>query len=114
MLYYVRIFIYIEHIVFVTDSSRPLLKDLHNIVIPKVANNWYYLGIQLLNNSEMPKLEAINATYSTDFQRGCVEMFKHWLNITPGATWDNLLHALRAPGLKLLLIADDVEKEIKG
>ena len=41
-------------------------------------------------------------------------MLKCWLNITPGATWDNLILALRAPGLELLSIADDVEKEVKG
>ena len=41
-------------------------------------------------------------------------MFKHWLNVTPGASWDNLIHALRAPGLQLLSIADIVEKEVKG
>ena len=100
--------------ILVIDLSRPELKDLLNIVIPKVASNWYYLGIQLLNNSQVPKLDAISATYSTDLQRGCVEMFKHWLNITPGATWDNIICALRAPSLQLLSAADEVEKEIKG
>ena len=41
-------------------------------------------------------------------------MLKSWLEITPGATWDDLIHALRAPGLKLLSIADSVENEVKG
>ena len=41
-------------------------------------------------------------------------MLKYWLKITPGVTWDNLIHALRAPGLQLFAIADDVEKELKG
>ena len=41
-------------------------------------------------------------------------MFKHWLSITPGATWDNIIRALRAPSLQLLSAADEVEKEIKG
>ena len=99
---------------FVTDLSRPELRDLHNIVIPKVSNKWYYLGIQLLNNSQVPKLDEISATYSTDLQRGCVEMFKHWLNITPGATWDDIINALRAPSLLLLSVADDIEKKVKG
>ena len=90
------------------------MRDLHNIVIPKVVNDWYNLGIQLLNESQLPKLDEISATYSNDQQRGCGEMLKYWLKITPGATWDNLTCALRAPGLQLLSIADDVEKEVKG
>ena len=41
-------------------------------------------------------------------------MLKCWLKITPGATWDDLIHALRAPSLELLSVADDIEKEVKG
>ena len=96
------------------DLSRPLLKDLHNIFIPKVASDWYNLAIQLFNESQLPRLDEIRATYSNDRRGGCAEMFKHWLNVTPGASWDNLIHALRAPGLQLLSIADVVEKEVKG
>ena len=100
---------------FVTiDSSKPLLKDLSNVVIPKVANKWYELGIQLLNQPQLPKLDEIHKAYPNNLQRGCVEMLKYWLDITPGATWDDLIHALRAPGLQLLAMADDVEKEVKG
>ena len=101
--------------IFVTiDSSKPLLKDLSNIVIPKVANKWYELGIQLLNQPQLPKLDEIQKAYPNNLQRGCIEMLKYWLEITPGASWDNLIHALRAPGLELLTIADDVEKEVKS
>ena len=96
------------------DSSKPLLKDLYNIVIPKVANDWYDIAIQLFNESQLPRLDEIRSTYSSNRREGCVEMLKYWLKITPGATWDNLIHALRAPGLQLLSIADDVEKEVKG
>ena len=96
------------------DSSKPLLRDLYNIVIPKVANDWYDLAIQLFNESQVPRLDEISATFSNDRRRGCVEMLKHWLKITPGATWDNLIHALRAPGLQLMAIADEVEKEVEG
>ena len=94
--------------------AKPLLKDLHNFVVPRVANKWYELGIQLLNESQLPRLNGIRAVYANDHQRGCVEMLQHWLNITPEASWDNLIHALRAPHLELLAIADDIKKEVKG
>ena len=96
------------------DMSKPLLKDLHSIVVPKVANKWYELGIQLLNESQLPRLNGIRAAYANDHQGGCVEMLQHWLNITPEASWDNLIHALRTPVLELLAIAGDIEKEVKG
>ena len=85
-----------------------------NIVAPKVSNKWYELGIQLFKQSQLPKLDAIQTSFTTENQRACIEMLKLWLEITPEATWDDVIHALRAPGLELLSTADSVEKEIKG
>ena len=90
------------------------MRDLHNIIVPKVANHWYDLGIQLFNESQLPRLDEIRSTYLNNRWEGCVEMLKYWLKITPRATWNNLIHALRAPGLQLLAIADDVEKEVRS
>ena len=98
----------------IIDSSKPLLKDLCNIVVPKVANKWYVLGIQLFNQPQLPRLDEIRTIYSNDHRGGCIEMLKYWLDITPGAIWDNLIDALKAPGLELLSIADDVEQEVKS
>ena len=96
------------------DQSKPLVRDLHNILIPKVINDWYDLGIQLFNESQVPRLNEIRTNNSNDCRRACVEMLNYWLKITPGATWDILIHALRAPGLQLVTIANDVEEEVKG
>jgi len=49
------------------DSLKTTLKELHNFIIPKVANKWYELGIQLLNPSQILKLDEIQSSYSTDF-----------------------------------------------
>ena len=40
-------------------------------------------------------------------------MLQYWLENAPGATWDDLIYALRALGLQLLAIANDVE-EVKS
>ena len=90
------------------------MKDLHNNVVPKVSNKWYQLGIQLFNEAQLPKLDEIRANYSSDHREGCVEMFKYWLDVTPGATWDDIIHALQAPGLELLSIADNLGKKFKS
>ena len=87
---------------------------MYNIVIPKVSKDWYELGIQLFNESQLSRLDEIHDTYLNDRRRGCIEMLKYWLKITPEATWDSLICALRAPGLECLSIADDVEKEVEG
>ena len=54
------------------------------------SNDWYEVGIQLFDNSQLPKLDEIRATYSSDRRGGCIEMLNYWLRITPEATWDNL------------------------
>ena len=87
---------------------------MHNILIPKIANDWYEVGIQLFNSSQLPRLEEIRATYSSDRRAGCIEMLKYWLKITSDATWDGLIRTLREPGLELFSVADCVEKEVIG
>ena len=96
------------------DPSKPLVKDLCNIVVPRVANVWYNLGIQLFDEPQLSKLDEIDSTNSSDRRGGCIEMLRYWLQITPEATWDKLIHALRVPSLELLSMADDIEKEVKG
>ena len=95
------------------DLSKPRLNDLEIIVVPKISNKWYEIGIQLFTESHLPRLDEIRLTYSNDHQ-SCINMLRLWLEITPGATWDDVIHALRAPGLELLSTADDVEKEFRG
>jgi len=83
-------------------------------VVPKVAINWYELAIQLFSESQLPRLDEIRRVNSNDLQKGCIEMVKYWLVVTPGATWNDIISALKAPGLTMLAIADDIEKEVKG
>jgi len=90
------------------------LKELHNAVVPKVANKWYELGIQLLNPSQISKLDEILSSYSTAHHQGCIEMLNLWLQTTPEASWENLIQALKQPSLELLSIANEVEKEVRG
>ena len=91
--------------------SKPTLKDLQAIVVPKVAAKWNELGIALLCDS--PKLEEIHNDYQ-NCRRCCLEMIRYWLEITPSATWGGLLQALRSPDLELINNAEEIEREIKG
>ena len=94
---------------------KPILRDLHTIIIPEIATDWYELAIQLFDDSQLSKLDEISAAHSNNRREGCIEMLKYWLKITPEATctWDNLIHVLKEP-LGLLSIAENVEKKVKG
>ena len=98
----------------VIGDLKPKLKDLHNIVIPKVSARWYDLAIQLVDDSQLPKLEEIRRAYGGDYQGGCVEMLKYWLQVDKKATWDKIIDALKAPGLQFLNESQNVEEEVKG
>ena len=90
------------------------MRDLHNIITPKVANEWYNLAIQLFDESQLPRLDEIRDTNPNDRREGCREMLRYWLDITPTATWDDLFCALRSPSLLLLTTADGIEKEVES
>ena len=96
------------------DHLKPILKDLQNIVSPKVAARWYEFGIQLLDNSHLPKLEEIYAAYTHDYRRGCLEMFKYWLQVDKVATWGKVIEALEAPSMDFLTESQNVDEEVKG
>ena len=96
------------------SSSKPILKDLQDIVVPKVTAKWYELGIALLPNSCMAKLDEICEIYSKNYHKCCLMMIDHWLKITPSATWSDILQALRSSALGLTAIAEEIEMKIKG
>ena len=96
------------------DHLKPRLKDLVNIVAPKVSAKWFELGIQLLDDSQLPKLEEILAVHTKNYDRGCIEMLKYWLHVDKEATWGKIIEALKAPGLQIPTVSQNVNEEAKG
>jgi len=68
----------------------------------KVAPHWYDLGIQLLQEEYVCKLNIIQQNYPNDIERRCAEMFKLWLDVDTDASWDKLINALEQIGQILL------------
>ena len=101
-------------IMYFIGSSKPRLKDLQNIVVPKVTDKWRELGTELLRDSCLPKLDEIRENYPNDCHKCCLMMIDHWLKTTPSATWSDILQALRSPALELTANAEKIEMEIKG
>ena len=82
-------------------------------MIPRVAMKWYELGNELLAESDRDKLSDIQSTHN-NFQKCCLEMFHVWLTIYPNATWCTVIEVLRSPGLQLVKMANEIEKDLKG
>ena len=80
--------------------------------MPKVAVKWKDIGIQLLDHKYWGALDIIEADCKLDSKEGCKRMFKKWLEIDTGASWDKLLKAIKSPAVGLLVIAKEIEKEI--
>ena len=73
-----------------------------------MATKWYELGLELLDDSQAKHLDIISAN-SPDVTRCCREMFKHWLNAHPTASWYKLVDALRATGIEENTVAGMLE-----
>ena len=82
-------------------------------MIPKVASVWYDLGVELYNESDVPKLETFKKNYPNDNTAACTEMFNFWLlAYGDAATWLKLIEALEAPGLQMDGTAQEIKKEL--
>ena len=104
--------IIISFIIYVV-SSKPTLKKLQQIkIITAVGSKWYELGIELLDEDQSRQLKIIKSN-NQEVTRRCSEMFSFWLETHPTATWQNLIEALRAPGVELNDVAATVEAHFR-
>ena len=100
-------YIYYYVIVF----SKPSLKKLQQTkVITAVGSKWYELGIELLDEDQLTQLDIIK-TNNNEVTRRCAEMFLFWLRSHSTVTWEDLIEALKAPGVELNDVAAMVEKQ---
>lgn len=93
-------------------TDKPTLKKLNSLIRDKVASHWYDLGIQLLEDEYIDKLDVIEKNHPGDVDRCCTEMFKYWLKVDPEADWDKLTDALKEINENSL--AAKVKKVLKG
>ncbi|XP_065908214.1 uncharacterized protein [Dysidea avara] len=79
-----------------------------------VGTKWYDLGIELLDDKDCDKLDAIQSDHSKDVSSCCTQMFKLWLNLQPSASWNQLIQALREPNIGKDGLAKEIETKIKS
>ena len=94
---------------FVVGTDRPALKYLNRHVRLDITTKWHDVGVELLDVEDEPKLKAIKANSSGDVDKCTAEMLQLWLERKPNASWNQLIEAFRAPGIKLEALASKIE-----
>ena len=96
----------IHSINFGLNSRSVHLRDLVIRVMPRVAPDWYNLGLQLISEDEVRIVEA--DCLSSGVEVACRKMFSKWLMSDPQASWRRLVEALRA--ISHHTVANDIKK----
>ena len=76
-------------------------------MLPLIADQWYYLGLQLLDTKHVMVLDTIEADTRNDNKLGGRKMFSKWLKTDKLASWDKVIEALT------LIELDSVANNIK-
>ena len=90
--------------------------DLTKIVIPKIMNEWEYIGEAL--RYDLATIKAIKDKQRADPKQCCREFFKDWLMTNNGAkagpkVWSTLLDALKEVDEIAADIAEDIIEKVK-
>lgn len=75
------------------------------------ANNpekWRDLGIELMGEEGVTKLDEIKANNNGNVTKCCSEMFSLWRQLQPKANWNQLIRALKE--VELITLADEIKK----
>ena len=93
----------------ITVYSKPTIKVLQSSkIISAIGTKWYELGIALLDDDKAEQLEIIEGNNS-EITRRCTAMLKYWLETHSNATWNDLVEALKSPGVELNNVATMAE-----
>ena len=90
--------------------QQPSLKLLNRYVRGSVGMKWHDLGIELLDSDDVGELDTIEAEHPSDLNKCCTKMFNLWLKKQPTASWNQLIEALRQPGIELGTLASNIEQ----
>ena len=102
--------IYLYSFVLFVGHQQSSLKFLNRYVRGSVGAKWHYLGIELLHSNDVGELNTIEADHPSDHNKCCTKMFNLWLKKQPTASWNQLIKALRQPGIDLGTLATKIEK----
>ena len=77
------------------------------------AEKWYDIGLELLHSRDETCLRLIKSSKREKIEC-CAEMLELWLDRQPDASWNQLIDALRSPGIELFDVASKLEGMLIG
>ena len=89
------------------------MKDLNNIVVPKISADWKRVADSL--EFQYWTIKAIDTKYRNYPEEGCEELLRSWLSLEHGIepkTWYTLVKAIRETR-NCTAVAELIENEVK-
>ena len=75
-----------------------------------IAIKWHEVGVELLKQKGKEVLRVIETDNAGNVNKCCTKMLELWLDRQPEATWNQLIEALRSPGIQLNDVASKLER----
>ena len=86
------------------------LQEVMRIKDVDITTRWRDLGLELVDSNKT--LRVIEANHPNDVDTCCRVMFEKWLDMTPDASWSQLVTALN--NIKMNAAADAISKLLKS
>ena len=80
-----------------TETSKPDLKDLYELITPQYAADWKVIGTPL--GIPSGELKAIETGWPATVKCCYNQMLEKWLEVDPTASWGKLFIAIESPAV---------------
>ena len=90
-------------------TDHPTLKYLNKYVKIDISTKWYDIGVELLDDEDVPVLKRIKADHGRNSDECTAKMLELWLEKKPDTTWNDLIQTLREPNIKFETLASKLE-----
>ena len=97
---------------YVDPDTEPILRDLSNEVVPKVVAKVKPLALEL--GLEDHDVAAIQLSHPFDPLEQALAVFIKWRDLDKNYTWGFLIKALKAKGVGLDNLANDLLRLLRG
>ena len=75
-----------------------------------IAAKWFEVGVELFEEDDLKQLNTIKSSHVGNADACCAEMLSFWHEKYPKVTWNDLIMALKAPGVELYETASKIEE----
>ena len=89
-------------------NDEYLNKYVREKVCAAGTNKWQELGVVLMGQDAVFVLDVIRTNHTNNIKECCSRMFTEWRQITPKASWKQLIEALKE--VKLTQLASELEE----